>query len=100
MTKHEAIKKLITLFGPDAETNEAIKLAMIALVDGLDEAEPAKPKAKPGPKKGTKRKFDTGKLKALLDGGWSIPKIADEMGVDSSTIYYHMKKEGLTSDRT
>lgn len=101
MTKHEAIKKLITLFGPDAETNEAIKLAMIALVDTLDKAEPAKPKAKAAPKKEPKRKkFDTGKLRALLNGGWSVPKIADEMGVDASTIYYHMKKEGLTSDRT
>ena len=101
MTKHEAIKKLITLFGPDAETNEAIKLAMIALVDTLDDTAPAKPKAKAAPKKEAKRKnFDTGKLRALLNGGWSVPKIADEMGVDASTIYYHMKKEGLASDRT
>ena len=102
MTNHEAIKKLITLFGSDTETNEALKVALIALIDGLDTPKPkAEPKPKAKPKATPKRKkFDTGKLKALLDGGWSIPKIADEMGVDASTIYYHMKKEGFANDRT
>lgn len=103
MTKHEAIKKLITLFGPDAETNEAIKLAMIALVDALDEAEPAKPKpkekkteAKPKKTAPKKRKpFDNGKMRVLLEGGWEVSKIADEMGVTTQTIYKHMKEEGL-----
>ena len=45
-----------------------------------------KPKAKakkPGPKK---KPLDTGKLGALRKAGWSIAKIADEMGVSAPTI--------------
>lgn len=105
MTKHEAIKKLIALFGPDPETNEAIKLAMIALIDTLDEPDPKPAKAKPEekkteakPKKATQKKrkpFDNGKMRVLLEGGWDVPKIADEMGVTPQTIYNHMKEEGL-----
>lgn len=40
--------------------------------------------------------FDTGKMIALLEGGWSVAKIADEMRVSEATIYNHMKKEGIT----
>lgn len=97
MTNLEIIKRLINVIEPNDEQSEAIKQAVLALLDKEEAPAPAKPKAKPGPKKGTKRKFDTGKLKALLDGGWSVPKIADEMGVDASTKYYHIKKEGWTN---
>ena len=33
-----------------------------------------------------------GKLKALRDGGWSVAKIADEMGVSQQTIYNKLKE--------
>lgn len=36
--------------------------------------------------------FDYGKLGALLDGGWSIAKIADEMRVSDQTIRNKMKR--------
>lgn len=36
--------------------------------------------------------FDYGKLGALLDGGWSIAKIADEMRVSDQTIGNKMKR--------
>lgn len=38
------------------------------------------------------RKIDTGKVKALKLAGWSIDKIADEMGVNAAAISYHLKK--------
>lgn len=42
---------------------------------------------KPGPKK---KQLDTGKMNALRKAGWSIPKIADEMGVSAPTIRKHL----------
>lgn len=51
---------------------------------------PAKPKKsakKPGPKK---KQLDIGKMNALRKAGWSIPKIADEMGVSAPTIRKHL----------
>lgn len=47
-------------------------------------------------KKNGRESFDTGKMIALLEGGWSVAKIADEMRVSEATIYNHMKKEGIT----
>ena len=46
---------------------------------------------KPGPKKST---FDVGKLSALWKAGWSIPKIADEMGVSEPTVRKYLKQIG------
>lgn len=50
-----------------------------------------KPKAE-RPKGKKAKPFDYGKLKALLDGGWSVAKIADEMRVSEQTIYNKIKK--------
>lgn len=36
--------------------------------------------------------IDDGKIMALSRAGWSVAKIADEMGVTSNTIYNHIKK--------
>lgn len=47
------------------------------------QAEPAEGKKKGGRKK---IKLDLGKVGALYRAGWTIAKIADEMGVGSSTI--------------
>lgn len=33
-----------------------------------------------------------GKLQALHEGGWSVAKIADEMGVSQQTIYNKLKE--------
>ena len=49
--------------------------------------EPKKEEAKKG-----RKPFDMGKLKALVDGGWAVPKIADEMGVSEQTIRNRMKQ--------
>jgi hypothetical protein len=41
----------------------------------------------------TKKKLDIGKIRALRDAGWSLKKIADEMGVGSpQTIANHLKE--------
>ena len=51
------------------------------------------PKKKPQPKKKKQEKaFDMGKLRALHEGGWSVVKIADEMGVLQQTIYNKLKE--------
>ena len=59
------------------------------------EPEPKKePKKAPKkkPKKKQEKAFDMGKLKALYEGGWSVAKIADEMGVSQQTIYNKLKE--------
>lgn len=48
---------------------------------------PKKSAKKPGPKK---KELDIDKANALRDAGWSIQKIADEMGVSAPTIRKHL----------
>ena len=58
-------------------------------------AEPAKKSPGGVAKKPGRKPFDSGKLKALLNGGWPVAKIADEMQVSEQTIRNHMKELGL-----
>lgn len=103
MTNNEMALQLIELLGADPKQNWILKNAIKELLTGPDsskkseavnaEAEPSE--EKPAKKSaGRKSDFDTGKMNALLRAGWSVPKIADEMGVTSQTIKNHMKKEG------
>lgn len=55
-----------------------------------DEPEESKKEYPKG--KSIRKNIDTGKVKALRRAGWSINKIADEMGVSAPTISYHLKK--------
>lgn len=104
MSNNEIIRTLIGIIGKDLELDKAIKDVVLGLLDLPEEPEPKKEPAKRGrPKKTEEKKtepkpkpFDTGKLKALLNGGWPVSKIADEMGVSVQTIYNKMKTEGLT----
>lgn len=43
---------------------------------------------------------DTGKLMALRKAGWSVPKIADELGIGKSTVYSYIVKmqEGVADE--
>lgn len=85
MKKMDIVKKLLGYIGQDIEEDKVLAEACIAL---MPEEKPAEEK----PKKTVKKKpFDMGKLQALLNGGWSVPKIADEMGVSDQTIYNKMK---------
>lgn len=51
----------------------------------------AKPKAEP--KKSGPTGIDHGKLIALHKAGWSIEKIADEMGCTTTTVRNHIRQE-------
>ena len=61
---------------------------------------PAPESKTPAPKKSAPKKkpskkqdrFDMGKLRALHEGGWSVAKIADEMGVSQQTVYNKLKE--------
>lgn len=63
----------------------------------VEVVEEKKAEPKKATKKATGRKstVDKGKIKACFEGGWPIAKIADEMGLDKSTITYHLKNMGL-----
>ena len=55
----------------------------------------AQPKTKPKaePKKSGPSGIDHGKLIALHKAGWSIEKIADEMGCTTTTVRNHIRQE-------
>lgn len=72
----------------DIYANEGIAVH----VAGRTQEEP-KPEQKPKPKKAVNRKeLDMGKVKALREAGWSLEKIADEMGCAAQTIANHLKE--------
>ena len=90
MNDIELLKEMLKLIG-EANQNVTLAEACYIIVDRMKPEE--EPKAEP--KKETKRgrkAFDMGKLKALLDGGWSVPNIAEEMKVSDQTIYNKMKQ--------
>jgi len=103
MTNIEIAKTILKYVGRDSiEVDRALCAGVILLLDDEDESktEPKKTapvkKAKTKPKKKTeKQPFDVGKLGALRKAGWSVSKIADEMGVSEATIYKYMKQEGI-----
>jgi len=99
-------KTLLKYIGRDSIENDwAIAQGVIVILDSI-ETEP-KPEPAPSMKRETKpvqkktdaeskrKRFDTGKLGALRKAGWSVIKIADEMGVSEQTVRNHMKKEGI-----
>lgn len=49
----------------------------------------------PDPEKKPRKKrtdnIDDGKINALKRAGWSVPKIADEMGISIATVYKHLQ---------
>ena len=85
----EVIGALLEYIGkhpdPDEELAKALRMILMLWAKG------EKPEQKTEPKKARKA-FDMGKLKALREGGWAVPKIADEMGVSEQTIYNKLKQ--------
>lgn len=86
MSNNEIIRTLIGIIGKDLELDKAIKDVVLGLLELPEEPEPKKEPAKRGrpkkteekktePKKSEPKPFDTGKLKALLNGGWSVAKV-------------------------
>ena len=117
MTNIEIAKTILKYVGQDSiEVDRALCAGVILLLDGQDATEQAKTEqtepeqpekisaenfqGRVKQRRGGRKPFDTGKMKALLKAGWSIAKIADEMGVTEATIRKHCKEEGLLKDET
>ena len=105
MTNIEIAKTILKYVGQDSiEVDRALCAWVILLLDGQDATEPERTKpnapATTAPKRGGRKPFDTGEMKALLKADRSIAKIADEMGVTEATIRKHCKEEGLLKDET
>lgn len=81
---------------------EALKVSTVGPKEKPKPAEPA-PEKKPGRPKKKKEDpepekvipLDRGKIKALYTAGWSMAKIADEMGCTYQRIDQILKEEGL-----
>lgn len=109
MDRISIAKTLLKYIGRETIENDwAIAQGILVILDGVKVQE-AVPETKPAPPmddevrpkrarsaSGSKKKpFDTGKLGALRKAGWSVSKIADEMGVSDATVYKYMKQEGI-----
>ena len=88
MSDIELVKEMLKKIG-ETDKDAILAEACYFMLESMEEPEK---KAWPKPTKRKGKPFDFGKLKALLDGGWSVPKIADEMGVSDQTIYNRMKE--------
>ncbi len=105
----ERVRCLVPMVGPDGEWQDMQTNYLNECLDGMiffaddeqvrepepealsdKEPEPEPPKRKPNP--GSTKVLDEGKIKALRVAGWSIAKIADEMGVSEPTIAKRLKK--------
>lgn len=101
MNRIELIAGMLQEVGADPVSDRVLAQAAIVILGRLIPPQPEpepdpEPKPEPKPQKTRGRKpFDTGKLKALRNAGWSVAKIADEMRVAEQTIRNHMKKEGI-----
>lgn len=56
-----------------------------------EQPEPEPEKTEEPPKKA---RIDAGKIKALADAGWSVQKIAEEMGISAPTVRRYLKEGG------
>lgn len=92
MDKIEAARLLIQSMGNNPDLDEAKKMAAVMLLEPEKEKPKAKPAEKAAPKKRGRPALDLGKVKALTEGGWSVAKIADEMGVSEVTIKQKQKE--------
>lgn len=105
MTERKVLQTLLRTMGSNSELNEALRYACLAILDkGEEEPEPVpeekkqeqkpEPKAKE-PEKKTKKALDVGKMVACYKAGWSMSKIADELGCTSQTVANNLKKAGV-----
>lgn len=104
MKAADVLRNLIKTMGSgNPELDEALRISALAYLDKLDppeaEQKDEKPEQKPektsAPKKKKQSKIDTGKIKALREGGWTLAGIAREMGCSQQTVANHLKKMGM-----
>ena len=87
MTIWEVIEKAAT----SGCTVEIEQDGMVVRIRGSEKpTEPKKPKPKPVPVE--RKKLDHGKILALSEAGWSVAKIADEMGCSEQSVRNHLEK--------
>ena len=99
MTNIEIIKTLVNVIDAQSVQEEAIKQAILALLDKEEsasvEVKPAKAKTETTSvstrKPGRKSSIDWGKAEACYNAGWSIPKIADELKCSDQAVRNHFK---------
>ena len=116
MKAADVLRNLIRTMGSgNPELDEALRISALAYLDKLDppeqdeekpeqneekpEQNEEKPEQKPektsAPKKKKQSKIDTGKIKALREGGWTLAGIAREMGCSQQTVANHLRKMGM-----
>ena len=103
ITKIEAARLLVMFMEPENEADKALQVAVLTL---LEEQPKPEPPAKPEPKKtknhrkSNAKPFDLGKAQACREAGWTLQKIADELGVSVQTVSAKLreaKKNELTT---
>ena len=98
------VKILLKHISEHPEDASTVASGALSILDGAQKQNAENDKKQDKPKSGAPKKtapkkrdnFDTGKMIACLRAGWSIAKVADELGVTDQTIRNRMKKEGLT----
>lgn len=94
MKNIDVIRELIGSMDGLDERNEAIRYGIYAILEKIEA-----PETKRGRPSKAKKPFDIGKAKACRDAGWSIAKIADEMGVSPSTVSRELKEAQKEPER-
>lgn len=105
MKPTEVMRAMITAMGTDPFLDEALRTAALAYLDAVEArtAEPKQTKTKKAdteekgysPTGKAKAKIDDGTIKALYEGGWSLTKIAEDIGCSTQTVTNHLKAMGL-----
>jgi len=105
MKPTSVMRAMITAMGTDQILDEALRTAALAYLDAVEaktvEPKQTKPKKADTEEKGyspagkAKAKIDDGTIKALYEGGWSLTKIAEDIGCSTQTVNNHLKAMGL-----
>lgn len=107
MKPTEVMRAMITAMGSDPELDKALRVSALAYLDAVEARtdKPKQTKAKPkkddaeekgySPNGKAKAKIDDGTIKALYEGGWSLTKIAEDIGCSTQTVTNHLKAMGL-----
>lgn len=109
MTNNRLAAELVKLMGGGPEQNEILKTAIIDLLQEDDpkeerpatdekkktaaEKKPAAAQKQQTKAKPEKKEYDWGKAEACRRAGWSVAKIADELGCSVQTVYNHFKEK-------
>jgi len=79
----------------DPEKDDSGELPFVDPVDDQEEELDEDLEAPEETGKKLRKQCDVGKMKALREAGWSLQKIADDMGCTATTVSNWLKKEGI-----